>query len=220
MTRIAIIDYDIGNVKSITNALENVGAKVLITRNESDILKSDGVILPGVGAFSYGMKKLKEYCLDSLIIRYAKEDKPLLGVCLGMQMLFAESEEFGVSQGLGLIDGKIKKLKTLNPEFEKLPHVSWNEIKKTKNSVWSNTILDGLNDSSNMYFVHTYSAHPDDEAYVLSQTEYSNYKFCSSVRKGNIYGCQFHPEKSAVEGLLIMKNFVKICEEIKNDRGL
>jgi len=216
VTHIAIIDYELGNVKSIINALEKVGANFVLTRNDSEILNSDGVILPGVGAFSHGVSKLKEYSLDKIIIQYAKQKKPLLGNCLGMQMLFTESEEFGTTQGLNLISGKIKKLKTLNSSFRKLPHVSWNEILEPTYLAWNNTIMEGLNSSSNMYFVHTYAAQPDNQEYVLSTTEYSNYKFCSSVKKENIYGCQFHPEKSATDGLLIMKNFVKICKEFQD----
>jgi imidazole glycerol-phosphate synthase subunit HisH len=216
MSQIAIVDYDIGNVKSIINALEKVGAKVFITRDKAEILNADGAILPGVGAFSHGMEKLTEYGLDIVVKEYASLGKPLLGICLGMQMLFSESEEFGVSKGLGLISGKIKKLETLNPDFEKLPHVSWNEIKKPTVLDWDKTILANLDDARNMYFVHTYAAHPEDETNILSVTEYSSYEFCSSVKKENIYGCQFHPEKSAIDGLSIMKNFVNLCKELKN----
>ncbi len=216
MIQIAIIDYDIGNVKSIINALEKVGATIVVTRNKKDIFNSDGVVLPGVGAFSHGMKKLNDYNLDKTIIQFVKQKKPLLGICLGMQMLFSESEEFGTCKGLDLIGGKIKKLKTLNPKIEKLPHVSWNEILQPPNVTWKNTILEGLNSSSNMFFVHTYAAQPDNQENILSITEYSNFQFCSTVQKENIYGCQFHPEKSAIEGLLIMNNFVNICKEFQN----
>lgn len=213
MTRIAVIDYDIGNVKSIINALEKVGANILITRDEKAILSADGVVLPGVGAFSHGMKKLQEYGLDRVLKKFDGSGVPLLGICLGMQMLFTESEEFGDSKGLDIIKGKVLRLRTLNPRFEKLPHVSWNEIHSVSGNTWDKTILEGLGERANMYFVHTFAAVPASEEDILSVTSYSDYAFCSSVRKGNVYGCQFHPEKSAVEGLSIIRNFVKICEE-------
>ncbi|MCG7536349.1 imidazole glycerol phosphate synthase subunit HisH [Pseudoalteromonas sp. OOF1S-7] len=219
MSQVTIVDYGVGNVRSIINALEKVGATSVVVSNDKEtILNSDGVVLPGVGAFSHGMAKLKENGLDAVIKDYAGMNKPLLGICLGMQMLFSESEEFGLTLGLDLIEGKIQKLKTLNPGYEKLPHVSWNEIAQPDAQAWDNTILDGLNDKANMYFVHTFAASPLHEEHILSTTEYSDYVFCSTVKKGNIYGCQFHPEKSAVEGLSIMKNFVKICEESKNGK--
>lgn len=217
MTKIAIIDYDIGNVKSIISALENVGAEVVLTRDTELINSADGVVLPGVGAFSHGMMNLEEYGLDKILQTYADSGKPLLGICLGMQMLFSESEEFGITKGLGIIDGKIVRLKTLNPQYEKLPHVSWNELLQTKNTPWKDTILDGLDNNSNMYFVHTFAANPTDHANILSSTIYSDSTFCSSVKRGNVYGCQFHPEKSATLGLLIMKNFVTICKEHNYD---
>ena len=182
MTLLTIIDYNIGNVKSIINSLEKVGANVLLTRDEDVILNSDGVILPGVGAFSHGMKKLKEYDLDKTITRYVAKNKPLLGVCLGMQLLFSESEEFGVCKGLNLIEGKVTKLKTLNSRYEKLPHVSWNEISEPNYLTWENTIMERLNSSSNMYFVHTFAAEPVNQQNILSTTEYSgNYRSESSL---------------------------------------
>lgn len=209
---ITIIDYDIGNVKSIINALEKVNVKPLLSRKKEDILNADGVILPGVGAFKYGMDSLEKYDLITTILEYTNSDKPFLGICLGMQMLLEESEEFGFTRGLGIIEGKIVKLPVLNSDYEKLPHVSWNEI-TPKDITWKNTILENIIDKSDMYFVHSYVAMPNNESNILSQTVYSDYSFTSSIKKGNVYGCQFHPEKSGVLGLEIINNFVKICKE-------
>jgi len=210
--KIAIIDYGLGNVRSIANAFENQGANVFLTNSKDGILKSDGLILPGVGAFSHGMNNLENYDLVNVIKKYVFSDKPFLGICLGMQLLFEESEEFGKTSGLGLIPGKVVKLPTKDNNNEKLPHVSWNEL-NVKNTQWNGTILEDIEEGSDMYFVHSYVAQPKDSDNILSITEYSSHSFCSSVYKGNIYGCQFHPEKSGMQGLKIIKNFIGICQK-------
>lgn len=208
---IVVIDYGIGNIKSIKNAFEELGVKVTLSRKKEDILNADGVILPGVGAFSHGMNNLIKYNLVEIIKEYVKTDKPLLGICLGMQMMLEESEEFGLTKGLGLIKGKVIKLPVYQSNKVKLPHVSWNEI-KNKNIKWQNTILNNIPSNSDMYFVHTFVVKPDNDNEVLSVTEYKGVEFCSSVKKNNIYGCQFHPEKSAEIGLSIIKNFINLCK--------
>ena len=210
--KIAIIDYGIGNVRSILNAFENQGADVFLTNSKDEILKSDGLVLPGVGAFSHGMNNLEYYDLVDVIKKYVVSDKPFMGICLGMQLLFEESEEFGQASGLGLISGKVVKLPTKDDNNEKLPHVSWNEL-NVKSAQWTDTILEGIEEGSDMYFVHSYVAQPKDSDNILSITEYLSHSFCSSVYKGNIYGCQFHPEKSGMQGLKIIKNFIGICQK-------
>ena len=210
--KIAIIDYDTGNVRSILSAFENQGADVFLTNDKDRILESDGLVLPGVGAFAHGMKSLESYGLVDVIKEYVALDKPFIGICLGMQMLFEKSEEFGDTEGLGLISGKVVKLPTEDNQNEKLPHVSWNEL-NSKGVQWIDTILEGVEEGSDMYFVHTFVAQPQDNDNVLSTTEYSGYNFCSSVKRGNIYGCQFHPEKSGKMGLKIIKNFIRRCEQ-------
>jgi len=210
--KIAIIDYGIGNVRSILNAFENQGADVFLTNSKDEILKSDGLVLPGVGAFSHGMNNLEYYDLVDVIKKYVVSDKPFMGICLGMQLLFEESEEFGQASGLGLISGKVVKLPTKDDNNEKLPHVSWNEL-NVKSAQWTDTILEGIEEGSDMYFVHSYVAEPKDSDNILSITEYLSHSFCSSVYKGNIYGCQFHPEKSGMQGLKIIKNFIGICQK-------
>jgi len=208
---LAILDYDIGNVRSISEAFKKHSAEVFLTRNKFDILKSDGLVIPGVGSFSHGMKNLSNYGLIEIIKEFSELNKPVLGICLGMQLLFDESYEYGKTQGLSLIEGRVIKLPTKDSQNEKLPHVSWNEIYINEIS-WNNTILSNLDDGSEMYFVHSYVAEPKDISHILSFTEYSKNKFCSSVKKGNIYGCQFHPEKSGTNGLRLIQNFINICQ--------
>lgn len=208
---IAILDYDIGNVRSISEAFKKHGAEVFLTRNKFDILESDGLVIPGVGSFSHGMKSLSCYGLIEIIKEFSELNKPILGICLGMQLLFDESYEYGKTQGLSLLKGKVIKIPTKNSQSEKLPHVSWNEIYLNEIS-WNNTILSNIDNGSEMYFVHSYVAEPEDTSQILSITEYSKNKFCSSIKKGNIYGCQFHPEKSGTNGLRLILNFINICQ--------
>lgn len=211
---ISIIDYEIGNVKSIINAFKKIGVRSTLTKDRETILNSDGLILPGVGAFASGMKNINKYGLKEIIYAFVSTEKPFMGICLGMQMLLEESEEFGLTKGLGLIEGKVKKLPVHNPDYEKLPHVSWNEIVKSK-ITWKGTVLNDIPEYSDMYFVHSYIASPLNEENILAITEYSDYKFCSAVKKDNIYGCQFHPEKSGELGVKVMNNFVNLCKDKK-----
>ena len=213
---ITILDYGVGNVKSIQNALEKVNVEVQLSNERDVIIASDGIILPGVGAFSHGMDSLHEYGLSEIIYDYVETGKPLLGICLGMQMLLSESEEFGLTKGLNLIPGKVVKIPVEQSSSEKLPHVSWNEIKSTGEESWNKTILEGLRDSEDMYFVHSFIVEPENTDYILSRTNYAGYEFCSTVKLNNIFGCQFHPEKSADAGLKILENFVKIARNNKN----
>ena len=209
---IVIVDYGIGNVKSILNAFESQNEKVSLSRDKTKILNATGLILPGVGAFSHGMNNLKKYKLTPLIKDYVDSGKPLLGICLGMQLLLESSEEFGFSKGLGIIAGEVIKLPIKTSNEIKLPHISWNEINK-KNISWNNTILDGIKHGADMYFVHSYVAKPKNENEILSKTNYYDAEFCSSLKKNNIYGCQFHPEKSSTNGLSIIKNFINISKK-------
>ena len=210
MTIIAIVDYDIGNIRSIHNALVSQGAKVIITKDKDKLLSADGVILPGVGSFKHGMEKLKEASLDEILKDYIHTQKLLLGICLGMQLLFTKSYEFGETDGLNFIPGEVKKLQ-LNCDTEfKLPHVNWRAI-KTDNISWENSILRGIDIGSDVYFVHSYAVCPTSSDNVLSNSEYSSHSFCSAVKHGNVFGCQFHPEKSGDVGLKIINNFIEIC---------
>jgi glutamine amidotransferase len=207
---IVIIDYGIGNVKSMYNAIIKIGFNPVLTSERKIILNADFVILPGVGAFGKGMQNLKENGLDDILIDFIKKGKPFLGVCLGMQLLFEESEEFGKTVGLGLIKGKVLKL----PKHaeEKLPHVSWNQLIKPTLTKWDNSILNNINNNNLFYFVHSFVASPFSEIDILARTNYAGIDFCSAVNHENIYGTQFHPEKSGPNGLKILSNFLNILK--------
>lgn len=210
--KIVIIDYGIGNVKSMYNAFFNIGFKPELTSDKQTILNADAVILPGVGAFNKGMENLNERGLFQIIHEYIKKGNPFLGVCLGMQMLLEESEEFGLTPGLGLIKGKVVKLPILPNSDEKLPHVSWNELNEPREGKWKGTILENIPVNTDAYFVHSFVAVPTNENDILSSTNYAGVNFCSAVHHENIYGTQFHPEKSSHRGLSILTNFVNLIK--------
>lgn len=210
MTNIAVVDYGVGNVKSICSAFDNQGAKPNLTRDPSQILQADGVVLPGVGAFGHGMEQLRKHRLDSILADVIEAGQPLLGICLGMQMLFDSSSEYGQHTGLGFIPGKILRLDERFQKLEKLPHVGWSQITRPDELSWEGTILSGVPEHENMYFVHSYFAEPTNLNHILSTTEFSEQHYCSTVKLGNIYGCQYHPEKSGPTGLRIINNFIKI----------
>lgn len=209
MTNIAVLDYGIGNIRSICSAMEFIGVTPILTNDKDTLTKADGIVIPGVGAFDAGMTKLKEIDAVSFLQDVSQTNKPMLGICLGMQLLFDESDENGQFSGLGLVSGTVNKLGV--NEGTRLPHIAWNEIAPPVGFDWEGSILKGLSSTEEMYFVHTYAARPAFEAHVLSVTEYGGGKFCSAVKKDNIYGCQFHPEKSAEKGLGILRNFEKVC---------
>lgn len=206
---VVVLDYGIGNVKSIQNAFKNIGVTTTLSCNTSEIMTADALVLPGVGAYSTGMKNLKENGLIEIIHQYVKTGKPFLGICLGMQMLLDESEEFGVTKGLGLIEGKVVKFPLLPESNVNLPHVSWNEINPPTPNRWENTLLEDTLPNSDVYFVHSYVVIPKFASEILSETEYGGVKFCSSVNKNNIFGTQFHPEKSGELGLNMLKKFTE-----------
>jgi glutamine amidotransferase len=212
MNEIVVIDYGIGNVKSMINALEKVGAKATLTNDKETILNADAVILPGVGAFKHGMENLIERDLIDCINSFVVTGKPFLGVCLGMQMLMEESEEFGYTKGLGLIPGKVKKIALPENSKDKLPHVSWSQLIEPTAGRWDKTILSEFNNKTDVYFVHSFAAVPDNLNDVLANCEYGEVDFCAAVHKNNVYGTQFHPEKSGILGLKILENFIKLIK--------
>lgn len=207
---IAIIDYDIGNLASIVNALTAIGASAISTRDQARIATADALILPGVGAFHQGMDNLRRYDLLDTIFGHISKDKPFLGICLGMQLLFEESEEFGQYEGLGIISGHVHKLKLEAGSTDKLPHIGWNTIQQPATGRWNDTIFENMPDSSDLYFVHSFAAEPKDQGAVLSTTDFGGHPFCSAVQTGAIYGCQFHPEKSGPVGLSVLRNFMSM----------
>jgi glutamine amidotransferase len=194
-----------GNLASVINAFEIVGADIAVESDPAKLKNYDKLILPGVGAFGDAMEHLKENGMDKAVKEYAKSGKPLLGICLGMQLLFESSEEFGNHQGLGLIEGKVVAFDESKFDHKlKVPHMGWNELFKQNNTA----LFNGLNDDFYLYFVHSFHAVCDDE-YAIGKTYYG-YEFVSAVNKNNIYGIQPHPEKSHENGLKIIENFVKL----------
>jgi glutamine amidotransferase len=208
MTKIGIIDYGVGNIRSISNALNKLNCKAILVDAEKEVMSCDGIVLPGVGAFQHGMDRLKSKKLDEILKKYVDTSKPFLGICLGMQMLFEKSSEFGESIGLGFIEGDVKKF-TRQKDI-KIPHISWTGINSEDYSSWKNTILESIDINSDMYHVHSYYAQPKDLDNILSFSMYNDFKYCSTVQKDNIYGCQYHPEKSGEDGLKILKNFIEL----------
>ncbi len=207
--KVVIIDYGLGNLYSIAQACNHVGFSPVITCDKDEIFNADSVILPGVGAFKIAMNHLLELDLVPVIKEYANTGKPLMGICLGMQLLFDESEEFGMNKGLGLIPGVIKRFpEKVNNKKMKIPHIGWNRL-TTAGSKWTDTPLHDVSEMEFMYFVHSYYAEPSISSDILTYTYYQEFKYCSSVQKNNLFGFQFHPEKSGETGLSIYKHFLE-----------
>ena len=200
---IAIIDYDAGNIKSVEKALLCLGAEVEVTRDAAKILQADHIILPGVGAFADAASKLKQNDLHKVVISQARQGKPLMGICLGMHLLFDKSYEYGEHEGLGLLKGSVVPMEGAIPEKLKIPHIGWNALHFAKPS----GLFKYINENDCVYFVHSYFATDCDES-VIATTEYGR-EMTAAVELGNIKGCQFHPEKSGKLGLAILKAF---CE--------
>ncbi len=200
---IAIIDYDAGNIKSVEKALQFLGEEVNITRDAAAILGADGVILPGVGAFGDAMGKLHSYGLVDVIHRYVETGRPFLGICLGLQLLFEESEESPGVKGLHLLDGKIVKIPAKNGL--KVPHIGWNDLSFPHEG----KLFRGLQEHPYVYFVHSYYLQAADEKIVTAVADYG-VRIHASVEQGNVFACQFHPEKSSDVGMQILRNFIGV----------
>jgi imidazole glycerol-phosphate synthase subunit HisH len=207
---VAIIDYKMSNLFSVQAACDSVGLSSVITSDKNIILDAKVAILPGVGAFGEAMNYLIDSKLNETIIKFVDSGKPFLGVCLGLQLLFDNSEEFGDYSGLGLIKGKVKKFicQTHNSIKYPVPQIGWNTIKRV-NDTWNNSLLCNNVNGDFMYFVHSYYVEPEDENIILTKTSYGDKEYCSSIQKDNIFACQFHPEKSGEIGLNIYKNLKK-----------
>ena len=197
---IAIIDYGMGNLRSVQKGLERVGFEAIVTRDVSQILSARGVVLPGVGAFSACMENLGKFGLTEPIRQIVREKKPFLGICLGFQLLFSESEEFGRQKGLDLFAGKVVGFHA--EENLKVPHMGWNRIEKKTDSPF----LEGVSNGDYVYFVHSFYVVPDDRSIVATTTDYGD-SFVSSIATDRLFACQFHPEKSQELGLRILANF-------------
>lgn len=200
---IAILDYDAGNLKSVEKALGFLGEESVITRDRREVALADKVILPGVGSFGAAMEQLKKYEIDKMLAEASAENKPILGICLGLQLLFDGSTESQGVEGLHLLSGDI--LRIPDKEGLKIPHIGWNSLRLMNQG----RLFDGLLDEPYVYFVHSYYLKAKDEKIVKAATEYG-VSIHASVEKDNIFACQFHPEKSSAVGLAILKNFAKI----------
>ena len=200
---IAIIDYDAGNLKSVEKALLALGEQPVITRDRELILSADKVILPGVGSFGDAMGRLEQYGLVEVIREAVDRDIPFLGICLGLQLLFERSDESTGVAGLGILKGEILKI----PDCEglKIPHMGWNSLEIRPGA----RLFSGIEDGAYVYFVHSYYLKAEDEAIVAASTEYSTH-IHAAVERGNVFACQFHPEKSSDVGLQILKNFISL----------
>ena len=200
---IAIIDYDAGNIKSVEKAMHYLGQEVEITRDQERILAADKVILPGVGAFGDAMEKIRQYDLEGVIRQVVDGGTPFLGICLGLQLLFEESEESPGAKGLGILKGRIRRIP--GGEGLKIPHMGWNTLELSGNG----RLFRGVPEEPFVYFVHSYYLEAEEEEIVKAVTWYGT-KIHASVEKGNVFACQFHPEKSSSTGLLMLKNFVEL----------
>lgn len=205
--KIVIVDYKLSNLFSVAHACEYVGLETLITSDPKEVSEADALILPGVGAFADAMKNLDKFGLIEPMLNHIKNKKPFMGVCLGLQLLFEESEEFGSHKGLGVFKGKIVKFPSENSKGAKVrvPHIGWDKVKIKKET----PLFDGFEDEEFMYFVHSYFAKPDDRDIIAASTNYEGIEFVSAVSKDNIFAVQFHPEKSGMNGPLLYKNFSK-----------
>ena len=202
---VVIVDYGVGNLYSLKSSFKAIGEEVITTGDISIIEKADKIILPGVGAFEDAAKKLFDSGLASVVIERANSGVPLLGICLGMQLLFDKSLEYGEHKGLGLISGEIRPISSVIPNDLKIPHIGWNALKLRKPK---SEIFKYLNDGDCVYFVHSYYGAECEDA-IIATTEYGA-NLTAAVQKGNVYGCQFHPEKSGSVGLSILKAFCEL----------
>jgi len=200
---IAVLDYGMGNLRSVEKALERAGAEVELTRDPGRIRAANGLVLPGVGAFPKAMEAVRDLQFDRLMREHVDAGKPALGICLGMQLLFESSSELGGAEGLGLLGGEVAEL---DAPGLKVPHIGWNEV------AWTNgtPIAEGLPDPAAFYHVHSFAPRPADAEDVLGRSAYGT-EFASVVGRGNVFGVQFHPEKSGADGLALLRNFVRLA---------
>ena len=200
---IAIVDYDAGNIKSVEKAIEKLGGKWTLCRDAETILNADRIILPGVGAFGDAMQRLTDYGLVSVIRKACEEGIPFLGICLGLQLLFEDSEESEGVEGIGILKGHIKRIPV--GVYKKIPHMGWNSLRFPNNG----RLFKGIPEGSYTYFVHSYYLDAADKSIITATTDY-NVEIDASVESGNVFACQFHPEKSGALGLRILQNFLEL----------
>ncbi|OGT25431.1 MAG: imidazole glycerol phosphate synthase, glutamine amidotransferase subunit [Gammaproteobacteria bacterium RIFCSPLOWO2_02_FULL_42_14] len=209
---IVVVDYGLGNLKSLHNAFRAIGIEVIVSSNQKKIDNADGMIIPGVGAFGVAMQKIKTCGLFETINHFLYSQKPVLGICLGMQLLFEKSEEAVGVSGFSYFLGDVKKLSVENTKNMRLPHIGWKKLSQHEKStpLFSNSILSHLFDQT-QYFVHSFIVNPQNSTEILATSQYAKKEFACAVQKNNVIGVQFHPEKSRAPGLNVLKNFVDLC---------
>lgn len=208
---VVVIDYGVGNLLSVRRGLEHCGAAVTVSADPETVRTAPRVVLPGVGAFSNGMAELRRHGMDSVVKEVAARGVPLLGICLGMQMMMDESEEFGVTEGLGLVGGKVIAVPptTAAGVAQKIPHIGWNSLVPSEGRAdWNNTPLAGTEPGSAVYFVHSFMASPSNPRHRIADCLYGGVRISAAFGRDNIFGCQFHPEKSGEVGLNILRSFL------------
>jgi len=214
---VTIIDYGAGNLFSVSRAIEQCGARPVVTDSAEAVMNAERLLLPGVGAFEDGMEGLRRTNLIDAIKTFARTGRPFLGICLGMQMMLDVSEEFGMFEGLGLIPGRVVPIPStsLDGKNHKIPHIGWNRlVTPAHSSDWDKTILKGVPPGSFVYFVHSYTIFPSVDCYRLADCYYNGRLISAVIRFENLYGCQFHPEKSGTVGLQIIRNFLSLSAEV------
>lgn len=211
--KVTTVDYGTGNLLSIANAIAHCGAEMVLTNSTGKIARAERLILPGVGAFKTAMDSLREHGLVDAIQKFAQTGRPFLGICVGMQMMLDVSEEFGEHKGLGLIPGRVIPIPPTGADGipHKIPHIGWNVLRRSGGCrSWDGTILEKVPRNMNVYFVHSFTAVPQDEKHRLADTFYNGRRISAVIGKGHLYGNQFHPEKSGKNGLKIIKKFVEL----------
>ncbi|MEO8165144.1 MAG: imidazole glycerol phosphate synthase subunit HisH [Betaproteobacteria bacterium] len=219
---VAIVDYGLGNLYSVARACERAGLDVNITSDRDEICGARSVVLPGVGAFGDAMECLTKLDLVSPLRDIAASNTPLFGICLGLQLLMTESEEFGTHQGLGVIEGRVRHFgkPQTNGKILKVPQVGWNRVHRPRTDAWDDTVLNPIADGTYMYFVHSYYVEPVDANVVLSTTSYGDVTFCSAVKQDNVVAFQFHPERSGSDGMRVYQAIAKNIHEMNPSKEM
>ena len=213
MTTLGVVDYGTSNLLSVTRAFEHAGATVETIKTANQVIKSDRLVLPGVGAFGNCQSSLQTHGLWEPVDEFMRSGKPFLGICVGMQMMLEASDEFGDHKGFGLIPGQVSAIPAIdeNGMPHKIPHIGWNRLFPPDSSIrWQGTILDGIEPETSVYFVHSFAAQPNEDSHRIADTDYDGVSISAVVRRDNAYGCQFHTEKSGPVGLKIIENFLKL----------
>lgn len=210
---VSVVDYGLGNLFSVGRALEECGAQVRLIASPAEVEQAERLVLPGVGAFADGMRGLEERSLVPALQKFAASGRPMLGICLGMQLLMSESEEFGNHRGLDILEGQVVAIPPVqaNGARRKIPHIGWTEIiAPTHRLSWDGSVLEGLEFGTPLYFVHSFTAAPRDPRSRLADCDYEGSLISAAVQSGNVFGCQFHPERSGPRGLAVIRNFINL----------